>query len=116
MADLVKRNEIVTEFYKYINKNSGSRKQMTLTYENPCYISFFVTSALGYGNQAQAVINNTINLIWNQSAGLPKQELFQNYIVFECPPNSIDKTIYSLDISDNTQVLVVVKYYKLVTR
>jgi hypothetical protein len=115
MAEIKKRNEIVTEFYKYINKGTGQRRQMTLTYENPCYISFFCTSALGYGNQAQVVINNVYNLIWNQSAGLPKQELFQNYIEFKAPPNSIDKTIYSLDISDNTQVLVVVKYYKLVT-
>lgn len=108
----IKRNEIVTEFYKYINKNSGTNKQMTLTYQNPCYISFFVTTATGYGNQAQCVINNTYNLLWLQSLNQSQNNIFPNYIEFKCPANSIDKTVYSLDIADDTQVLVVVKYYK----
>ena len=95
-----------TEFYRY-NNNTAQTTSQTLVFDNPCFISFLVTGPTG----STMYLNNVYKMAYIQPAGLSQNNSLQNYLAITCPANSIDKTVYTIQLLPQTSVQIVVRFY-----
>ena len=98
--------ETYTEFYRYQAPAGGNLIQ-NLVFENPIFISFFVTGPTG----STMYINNTYKMAYVQPAGLSQVNSLQNYLEIVSPNNTVDKTKYTLQLFPLTTVYIVVRFY-----
>jgi hypothetical protein len=98
--------ETYTEFYKY-DAPSGGNLVVNLVFENPIFISFFVTGPSG----STMYLNNTYKMAYVQPVGLSQVNSLQNYLEIVTPNGTVDKTKYTLQLFPQTTVYIVVRFY-----
>ena len=96
-----------TEFYRY-NNNTAQTISQTLVYDNPCFISFLVTGPTG----STMFLNNVYKMAYIQPVGQSQNMSLQNYLAIQCPANSVDKTVYTIQLFPQTSVQIVVRFFK----
>ena len=109
---MLERQNIKTEFFKFIGTSPSGRSQFTLNIDKPCELIFFCNREDGFTGAPNriAIINNAYILnAYNTPAGT---RLYPYELRLRCNLNEIDATVYTLQIDQSLTVNVIARYYE----
>lgn len=110
------RQIIKTEFFKFVGVSSSGQSSYTLNIDKPCEVIFFCNREDGFAGAPNrtATINNSYILNAYNTPALTRLYPFE--LRLRCNLNEIDKTVYTIKITQPLTVNVICRFYENTNR